>query len=425
MIIEETGHLTVEKFLLALVLIIVASKVFGELFERLKLPSVLGELIAGIILGGSVLAIIPSAAGQVGYDTFHLLAEIGVAILLFEIGLETDIGDLIRVGPTSILVAVVGIVAPFLFGFLSIVAFQKFGILDTDSRLTTIIAITTGATLTATSVGITARVLSDLKKLNTSESKIILGAAVIDDVLGLIILGLVSGLIEAFKNDTGGGVSFIQVVTIMFKAFGFLFVSILIGNLISKVVFNFVDKLRVRGILFLFSLAFALFYAYLASLIGLAPIVGAFAAGLVLRRTGQFKIIEDNLRPVSGFFTPIFFVMIGAAVDIFVFNPFVPGNDKMLLIALILFIVAVIGKYISGYVVTDKNISSKVIGIGMIPRGEVGLIFAQFGLSYGIFDSRLFSAVTVMVMLTTFLAPPLLQIAFREENPRFDSQESS
>jgi len=423
--IEEVGHLTIEKFLIALVLILVVSKVFGELFERLRLPSVLGELLAGIILGGSILAIVPSASGQIGYDTFHLLAEIGVAILLFEIGLETDLGDLIKVGPTSTLVAIVGVVAPFLLGLFGIFAFQRFGLLDTDPKLTAIIAITTGATLTATSVGITARVLSDMNKLNTSESKIILGAAVIDDILGLIILGVVSGLIEAFNSGAAGGVSVLQVITIVFKAFGFLFVSILIGNLISKVIFNYINMLKVRGILFLFAVAFALFYAYLASLIGLAPIVGAFAAGLVIRKINQFKIIEDNLKPLSDFFTPIFFVMIGAAVDIFVFNPMVPGNNKILLIALILFVLAVIGKYISGYVVTDKNINSKAIGIGMIPRGEVGLIFAQVGLNYGVFDSRLFSAVTVMVMLTTFIAPPLLQIAFREDNPQLNSQGSS
>ena len=425
MIIEEAGHLTVEKFLLALVLILVVSKVFGELFERLKLPSVLGELIAGIILGGSMLAIVPSASGQVGYDTFHLLAEVGVAILLFEIGLETDLGDLIKVGPTSTLVAIVGVVAPFFLGFFSILGFQKFGILDTDPQLTTIIAITTGATLTATSVGITARVLSDMNRLNTNESKIILGAAVIDDILGLVILGVVSGLIEAFKSGAEGGVSATHIVAVMFKAFGFLFVSILIGNIVSKFIFNFVDKLRVRGILFLIAVAFALFYAYLASVMGLAPIVGAFAAGLVLRRTNQFKIIEDNLKPVSDFFTPIFFVMIGAAVDIFVFNPLVPGNINIMLIALILFVVAVIGKYISGYAVTNKSINSRVIGIGMIPRGEVGLIFAQVGLNYGVFDSRLFSAVTVMVMLTTFVAPPLLQIAFSNGKPQIENQESS
>jgi len=420
--VEEVGHLSVQNFLLSLALILVVSKLFGELFERLRLPSVLGELIAGIILGGSLLAVVPSVAGQVGYDTFHLLAEIGVCILLFEIGLETDLGDLIKVGPTSTLVAVVGVVAPFILGFFSIIMFQKFGILNADPQLVTIIAITVGATLTATSVGITARVLSDLNKLNTSEAKIILGAAVIDDILGLIILGVVSGLIEAFKGGSSAGLSLTGIITITFKAFGFLFLSIFIGNLVSKHIFNFIDKLRVRGILFLFSIAFAFFYAYLANLMGLAPIVGAFAAGLVLRKINQFKIVEDNLKPLSDFFTPIFFVMIGAAVDIFVFNPFVEGNTNVLIIALVLFLVAVIGKYISGYAVIKKTVNKMVVGIGMIPRGEVGLIFAQVGLNYGVFNSKLFSAVTVMVMLTTFVAPPLLQIAFKNENPKLIDQ---
>lgn len=413
--------MTVQNFLLSLALILVVSKLFGELFERLRLPSVLGELIAGIILGGSLLAVVPSVAGQVGYDTFHLLAEIGVCILLFEIGLETDLGDLIKVGPASTLVAVVGVVAPFVLGFFSIIMFQKFGLMNVDPQLLTIIAITTGATLTATSVGITARVLSDMNKLNTGESKIILGAAVIDDILGLIILGVVSGLIEAFNAGSEGGISLTGIIAITFKAFGFLFLSIFIGNLISKRFFNFIDKLRVRGILFLLAIAFALFYAYLASVVGLAPIVGAFAAGLVLRRINQFKIVEENLSPVSDFFTPIFFVLIGAAVDISVFNPFVDGNINIMLIALILFIVAVIGKYISGYVVFKEGINKMVVGIGMIPRGEVGLIFAQVGLNYGVFNSKLFSAVTVMVILTTFIAPPLLQVAFRNGNPKLNN----
>lgn len=412
---EVLHHLTIDKFLLALILVFIFSKVFGELAERVKQPSVLGELIAGVILGGSVLALVPSAEGMVGYHTFHLLAEVGVAILLFEIGLETDLEDLIKVGPTSTLVAIVGVVLPFVLGYLSIVAFQKFGLLNLDSSLSTLIAITAGATLTATSVGITARVLSDMNKLQTNESKIILGAAVIDDIFGLIILGVVSGLIEAFKAGSESGVSMLQVGFIILKAFGFLGISIVIGNLIGPRLFEFFSKLKVRGLLLLFSISFAFFYAYLAHVIGLAPIVGAFAAGLVLRKTNQFHIIEEGVKPVSDFFTPIFFVLIGAAVDITVFNPFVSENILVLLIALILFVVAVIGKYASGFVIFQKGINKSVVGVGMIPRGEVGLIFAQLGLAYGIFDTKLFSAVTVMVMLTTFIAPPLLQILFKEE----------
>ena len=413
MTLEESGHFSIEQFFLALVCILVFSKIFGELAERIKQPSVLGELVAGVILGGSVLAIVPSVAGMAGYDTFHLLAEVGVAILLFEIGLETDLKDLIKVGFSSTLVAIVGVVVPFALGFASIVAFEHFGLLGgSDPNLNLLIAITAGATLTATSVGITARVLSDMGKLQSGEAKIILGAAVIDDILGLIILGVVSGLIEASGSGDGSGVSTLGVGIIFAKAFGFLFVAILLGNLISKKLFKLVQMMKVRGVLLLSALSFAFIFAFLASLVGLAPIVGAFAAGLVLANTDQFKTIEENLKPVSDFFTPIFFIMVGAAVDVSVFNPFVSENIPILLIALILFIVAVIGKLVSGLAVFQKGIKKSVVGVGMIPRGEVGLIFAQVGLTYKVFTSELFSAMTVMVMLTTFIAPPLLKIMF-------------
>jgi Kef-type K+ transport system membrane component KefB len=413
MSLEQSGHYSIEHFFIALALILIFSKVFGELAERIKQPSVLGELVAGIILGGSVLAVVPSVAGMAGYDTFHLLAEVGVAILLFEIGLETDLKDLIKVGFTSMLVAIVGVIVPFALGFASILVFEKYGMLgNVDPNFTILIAITVGATLTATSVGITARVLSDMNRLQSGEAKIILGAAVIDDILGLIILGVVSGLIESSESGIGVSVSAASVGIIFLKAFGFLFAAIIIGNLISKRLFNLVEKMRVRGVLLLSALSFAFIFAYLASLVGLAPIVGAFAAGLVLANTNQFKSIEERLKPVSDFFTPIFFIMVGAAVDVSVFNPFVKENIPILLIALTLFIVAVVGKLVSGFAVLQKGIKKSVVGVGMIPRGEVGLIFAQVGLTYGIFTSELFSAVTVMVMLTTFIAPPLLKIMF-------------
>lgn len=416
MSIEEAaaGHFPVEKFLIALALIFIFSKVFGELAERIKQPSVLGELVAGVILGGSVLALVPSTPGVAGYDTFHLLAEVGVAILLFEIGLETDLKDLLKVGISSALVAVVGVVVPFALGFASVLAFEEFGLMgDIDPSMMVLIAITAGATLTATSVGITARVLSDMNRLQTGEARIVLGAAVIDDVLGLIILGVVTGLIEASESGaSGAGVSAAGVGIIFLKAFGFLIAAILLGNLVSKKLFNLVQLMRVRGVLLLGALAFAFIFSFLSAVVGLAPIVGAFAAGLVLANTNQYRIIEERIKPVSDVFTPIFFIMVGAAVDVRVFNPFVEKNIPILMIALILFVVAVIGKYVAGFAVFQKGINRNVIGFGMIPRGEVGLIFAQVGLTYGVFTSELFSAVTVMVMLTTFIAPPLLKIAF-------------
>ncbi len=424
MIVEEGApHLTVAKFIITLALIFVSAKALGALFQRVKLPSVLGELIAGIILGGSMLAIVPTSETQVGYETFHIFAEIGLILLLFEIGLETKLGDLVKVGPQSTLVAIVGIVAPFCLGFFSIFAFQKVGLIDFNENLTTLIAIATGATLCATSVGITARVLSDMEKLHTKEAQIVIGAAVVDDIIGLIILSVVSGLIESFQSGAGGGVSVLSISISVVKAFGFLAAAIIIGNFISTWAFNFVERLNVRGVISILAVAFAFLYAYAASLVGLAPIVGAFAAGLVLRKTNQFNFIEDNLRPVSDFFTPIFFVVVGAEVDVRAFNPFAPDGVNIISIAMVLFVLAMIGKYVSGFAVRDKSISSNVIGLGMIPRGEVGLIFAQVGLDYGIFDLKFFSAVTVMVILTTFIAPPLLQISFGKDGPEEEGAE--
>ena len=411
--VEHAGSFPVEKFLFVFAIILIASKVIGELTERIKQPPVLGELIAGVLLGGSVFALIPSVSGQSGYETFHLLAELGVVILLFEIGLETDLNDLIKVGVTSTMVAIVGIVAPFVLGFLSIIAFQKYGLLTFANPTSgMLVAITVGATLTATSVGITARVLSDINKIHTPEAKIVLGAAVIDDILGLIILAVVTGLIEASKQGLETGISAVNVLTITLKAFGFLIASIIIGMLVTGKVFNFIQRLKVRGILLLSAISFAFLYAYLAHIAGLAAIVGAFAAGLVLAKTGQAKIIEERLKPVSDLVTPVFFVMVGAAVDISVFNPFNSGNTPILIIALVLFAVAVAGKFVSGFAVFKEGLNKKAIGIGMIPRGEVGLIFAQLGLAFAVFDIKLFSAVTAMVMLTTFIAPPLLKKAF-------------
>ena len=411
--VEHAGSFPVEKFLFVFAIILIASKVIGELTERIKQPPVLGELIAGVLLGGSVFALIPSVSGQSGYETFHLLAELGVVILLFEIGLETDLNDLIKVGVTSTIVAIVGIVAPFVLGFLSIIAFQKYGLLTFANPTSgMLVAITVGATLTATSVGITARVLSDINKIHTPEAKIVLGAAVIDDILGLIILAVVTGLIEASKQGLETGISAVNVLTITLKAFGFLIASIIIGMLVTGKIFNFIQRLKVRGILLLSSISFAFLYAYLAHIAGLAAIVGAFAAGLVLAKTGQAKIIEERLKPVSDLVTPIFFVMVGAAVDISIFNPFNSGNIPILIIAFVLFAVAVAGKFVSGFAVFKEGLNKKAIGIGMIPRGEVGLIFAQLGLAFAVFDIQLFSAVTAMVMLTTFIAPPLLKKAF-------------
>ena len=413
MSLEDSNTYTLGSFFIALASIFIAGKVVSSIFVKFRQPEVLGELIAGVLLG--ILGLIP-LYGEVGYHFFHLLAEIGVAILLFEIGLETDLNDLIKVGLPSLIVALIGVVAPFFLGYYTIYILADMGFISfaTDGSLF-LLALTVAATLTATSVGITARVLSELKKLNQTESKIILGAAVIDDVLGLIILAVVSGII-ATTGGTGSDftVSIPSILIISAKAFGFLILAILIGNLFTKKLFIFVHSLKARGSLLLGALSYTFIFAYLAKLAGLAPIIGAFAAGLLLAKTHQKDLIEDRLKPVADVFIPIFFIMVGSAVDISSFNPFIKENIAVIILAVVLSIVAIVGKVISGFGAYNLNVNKLVIGIGMIPRGEVGLIFASMGLLSGVLTKSEYSAVTIMVMITTFIAPPLLYKFYRD-----------
>jgi len=414
MSINDPETYTLGSFFLALASIFIAGKAVSSIFVKFKQPEVLGELIAGVILG--ILGLIP-LYGELGYDFFHLLAEVGVAILLFEIGLETDLNDLIKVGLPSLIVAILGVIVPFFLGYYTIYLLADYNLISFQSEgALFLIALTVAATLTATSVGITARVLSELKKLNSTESKIILGAAVIDDVLGLIILAVVSGIVTTSGGSIDGNLSInvSSILLISLKAFGFLFLAIVVGNVFTKKLFIFVHSLKARGSLLLGALAYTFIFAYLAKLSGLAPIIGAFAAGLLLAKTNQKDLIEDRLKPVADVFIPIFFIMVGSAVDISSFNPFIKENIAVIILAVVLFIVAVIGKLISGLGAFQLNVNKLVIGIGMIPRGEVGLIFASMGLMTGVFTKSEYSAVTIMVMLTTFIAPPLLYKFYRD-----------
>ena len=412
MTIDDPNHYSLGSFFIALASIFIAGKIISSIFVRFKQPEVLGELIAGVLLGS--LALIP-LLGDPGYHIFHLLAEVGVAILLFEIGLETDLNDLLKVGAPSLIVAIIGVLAPFLLGFYSVYVLSSYSLISFSSETNLLLAaLTIGATLTATSVGITARVLSELKKLKTIESKIILGAAVIDDVMGLIILAVVSALITSTNSGGAATVDLLTIGLIMGKAIGFLFGAIILGNLFTKKLFIFVYGLKARGSLLLGALAYTFIFAYLAQLAGLAPIIGAFAAGLLLAKTHQKDLIEDRLKPVADVFIPIFFIMVGSAVDISVFNPFIKENIAVIILALVLFVIAVIGKLVSGLGAYSLKVNKLVIGIGMIPRGEVGLIFASMGLATGVLSISDYSAVTLMVMLTTFIAPPLLYRFYKD-----------
>ena len=380
------GALSVPEFLFILIAVLVTAKLFGELAEKVGQPAVLGELLAGVVLGGSVLGIVDPQVSII-----HLLAEVGVVLLLFQIGLETDLKRLLQVGGASTAVAMVGVALPFAAGYY---VAHVLG-------LATLPAVVAGAALTATSVGITARVLSDLGRLQAPESQIILGAAVIDDIIGLVILAVVSKIVE------GGSVTVGSVGVITLVAFGFVGVVLLAGRYVIPPVFDVLARIGKEETLATMALAFAFLIAYLADAVGSALIIGAFAAGLVLQPTRHAHAIEHGVTRLSLFFVPIFFVAVGAAVDVRTFaDPTVLGVGGALIA------VAIIGKVAAGYAPWWFQGKKLVVGVGMMPRGEVGLIFAQMGLTTGVLNAGMFSALTLMVMVTTFLAPPLLKILF-------------
>jgi Kef-type K+ transport system membrane component KefB len=382
-------HLDVPQFLGLLVVMLGAAKIGGALAQRIGQPAVLGELVAGVLLGGSVVGLVDPTT-----EVLHLLAELGVVILLFEIGLETDLRQLMQVGGAATLVAVVGVGLPFVLGYA-----VCWGL-----GLGSLVAVVAGATLTATSVGITARVLADLHRLHEPESHIILGAAVIDDVIGLVILAVVESLTR------GHTVTVLGILQTTILAFGFLAGVLVLGRLVVPPLVRWVGQMDLPGTATMLAVMVAFGLAWLASTVGSAMIIGAFAAGLLLRETPQAHEMERGVAHLGHVFVPLFFVMVGAAVDVRVLNPLEPANHQTLLIGGLLIVAAVLGKWLAGYAPIWFKGNKHVIGVGMIPRGEVGLIFAQMGLAGGVLTPGLFSAVMVMVMVTTFLAPPLLKL---------------
>jgi len=411
------GHANpVTPVLLALVVMLTGAKLFGEIFERLSQPAVLGELIFGVILGNLALAgfgglaFIGSSAGVI------VLAEIGVILLLFEVGLESNVREMLSVGPSSLLVAILGIVAPFLLGWgLSAVLLPD---------LNRLVHVFIGAPLCATSVGITARVLADLGKLQSRETKVILGAAVIDDVLGLVILAVVQGAIIAV--NTGGSLEPLSIVWIISKALLFLVGAVVIGSWLSPRLFSLANKLRVKGVLLALCLAFCFLLSYLANLIDLAPIVGAFAAGLILdevhyrdllQREGEHQV-EELLHPINSFLVPIFFVLMGTRVNLTAF-----GDSSILGFALLISLAAVLGKMACAFGVLEKGLDRISIAVGMVPRGEVGLIFVNVGAGLTLFgkpviDNSVLSAVVIMVIITTLMTPPALKMTLSRSDRR-------
>lgn len=416
--------------LMTLVVIYLMSKLGGELSKRLDLPPVLGELVGGVIVGVSALHLLVfPETGAIASDSLlmtavqwlggldteavahvfqsqsevvSVLAELGVIVLLFEIGLESDLRELGKVGYQAAVVAVVGVAAPFILGTAGLVALFHVPVIP---------AIFAGAALTATSIGITSKVLSELGHLKSTEGQIIVGAAVIDDVLGIIVLAVVASLAKT------GEVDLLNVVYLILSASGFLIGAILLGKFFNKSFVAIADKLQTRGALLIPAFTFALVMAFLANIIHLEAILGAFAAGLVLDETDKRKELDQQVMPIADILVPIFFVTVGAKADLGVLNPASPENRAGLIIAAFLITVAIVGKVVTGWAIFGKpGVNRLAVGVGMIPRGEVGLVFAGIGSASGVLGKPLEAAIIVMVILTTFLAPPMLQWTLKEQS---------
>lgn len=371
--------------LLDILIVLVAAKAAAELAERFKLPAVVGEIVAGIVVGPSVLKLVE------GGEVLHTLAELGVILLLFQVGLEMDIGELGAVGRSALTVAVLGIVAPMAMGVIVMGAFGESGN----------VAIFVGAALTATSVGITARVFGDLRALATVEARTVLGAAVADDVLGLVILTVVVRLVA------DGGVSPATVVGVIAAALAFLIVTAAAGIRFGPKLFGVVHRAsRSPGTMVAVALAFTLALAELATVAKLAPIIGAFVAGLALARSDQAERIHRELTPVGHLFIPVFFLQIGIDADLAEMT-----RPSVLAVAGALLVVAVLGKLVSSFVAPGDKF---LVGVGMLPRGEVGLIFAGIGLREGVLGEDLYGALLLVVLATTLMTPPILGWRIRQ-----------
>jgi Kef-type K+ transport system membrane component KefB len=389
--------------LIALVAILAAAKLGGAVAEHLGQPAVLGELLAGIAMAALPLAGVHGLEFVAHDHTVEALAELGVILLLFEVGLSTRLADLMRVGVSAFLVATVGVVVPMILGWMV----GKWLLPGSHPYVPVFL----GATLCATSVGITARVLNDMRRVGTAEGQIILGAAVLDDVMGLLVLAVIVGMLGSGARETSTG---LQIAVVTLKAVGFLVGALVSGRMLAPRLFRLAARLRGRGVVFTSALITCFVLAWAADLAGLAPIVGAFAAGLVLEGVPFGELLPDGesiehlLLPLSSVLVPIFFVHMGLMVNL---RELAGGS---VVLALALTVAAVLGKQTCALAVVTRGVDRLAVGLGMIPRGEVGLIFAGMGLTLkvdgvAVLGPGEFAAVVAMVMLTTLLTPPLLR----------------
>jgi len=373
--------------LLELLVIIIAAKVGGEIAKRLKQPEVLGELLVGVFIGYAAL-ISPDEA------ILTILAELGIILFLFHVGLDSNIEELMKMGRTSFSVACIGMAVPFALGYL--VALLLFG----DSMM----AIFIGATLTTTSISIPAMVLTDLGKLTSDESKVIIGAAVIDDVIGLILLTIIVPVLNS------EAISYFDISTTAVTAILFLAGSLIIGRKAVPYVIEMLGKVQTSGITVVAAFAFTLSLAFLADFFGLATVVGGFFAGLILAQSNNRDDIYKQTAPLTELFTPVFFVMMGTVIGVETLNA------EAIQIALLITVVAILGKLSSGLGALGTKLNKSAIGSGMVSRGEIALIFTSFGLAQGVISPTIYSSMVIMVILTTIVTPILMKITLDEHD---------
>lgn len=381
-------------YFLILLIILLTARVFAEVANRLHVPPVIGELVAGVVLGPSLLGWIDPV------EPIKLMAEIGIILLLFKVGLGTDVKRLAQTGLQSIIVALIGFAAPFLLGFA--VGYWVFGI-------PLLISLFIGGTLTATSIGVTVRVLNDLKCLDTSEGQIILGAAVLDDILGVVLLALL------YEFSIAGGVNLNNATRVILFVGAFFIMAPIVAKFMSTVIKHFDEVSEIPGLIPTMILSLVLFFAWLAHTMGAPMLLGGFAAGLALSRRfflpfGAFlhedpslaEKIESQMTPIVHLFTPIFFVTVGLSLNLQEVNW---ASSFIWFFSLTLLAVAIGGKLLGGLLINQPVHSRWLIGTAMIPRGEVGLIFAELGRESGIFDNEVYAGMILIIVFTTLLPP--------------------
>ena len=391
---RNTAPMNSQTFLLQLLGILIASRLFAELAARMKAPSVIGELFAGVLLGPSLLGWIEPT------QTFRLLAEIGIILLLFEVGIETDIMKLVHAGKHAVIVAISGFMLPFVSGFA--LCFWVFG-------LKLIVSLFVAGTITATSIGITLRVLSDLNRKHSHESQVILGAAVIDDILGIVLLALL------YEFSVSGQIDFIESGKVLLFVLIFFLLAPASAKLMSSLIHRFGSNSDLPGLIPTSIVALVLFFAWLAHAIGAPELLGGFAAGIALSRrfflpfgvalhnTPDFnERVENEMRPIIHLFTPIFFVVVGLSLNL---KQIDWGSTFVYTFAICLLLLAIGGKVIGALFLPIPIRQRWAIGIAMVPRGEVGLIFAELGRENGILENEVYAATLIVIALTTLLSP--------------------